>query len=141
MYKIKIYSVGKTKEPWLQAALQEYEERLRSSLSFEWILAKTSEQLKQFLEKEEKFLCLDPFAKQFSSEEFSSFLLKSLEAGGSRLAFVIGGAEGLPPELKNRAQSLLSLSKMTFTHQVTRLILAEQIYRALEIAKGSGYHK
>ncbi len=141
MYKIKIYSVGKTREPWLQEALQEYEGRLRSSLSFEWILAKTTEQLKQFLEKEEKFLCLDPFGKQLSSEDFSTFLLKSLEEGHSRLAFVIGGAEGLPPELKSRSQALLSLSKMTFTHQITRLILTEQIYRALEIDKGSGYHK
>jgi 23S rRNA (pseudouridine1915-N3)-methyltransferase len=141
MYKLKVYSVGKTKETWLQEALQEYEVRLRSSLALDWILAKNTEQLKQFLEKEEKFLCLDPAGKQFSSEEFSAYLLKTLENNHSRLAFIIGGAEGLPQEIKSRSQGLISFSKMTFTHQMTRLILVEQLYRALEIAKGTGYHK
>ncbi|MBS0604001.1 MAG: 23S rRNA (pseudouridine(1915)-N(3))-methyltransferase RlmH [Verrucomicrobia bacterium] len=141
MYKIKVFSVGKTKEDWLQDALEEYERRLKSSLSFEWILAKNDEQLKQFLEKEAHFICLDPRGKQFTSEEFSCFLVKSLQEMHSRLAFVIGGSEGIPEHLKARARSLISLSRMTFTHQITRLILVEQIYRALEIEKGTAYHK
>lgn len=141
MYKIKIFSVGKTKEEWLQTALSIYEERLKSSAYVEWILAKNDEQLKQFLSKESNFICLDPKGKQFSSENFSVFLLQKWEKMGSRLSFVIGGAEGIDEVLKSKALCLISLSQMTFTHQITRLILIEQIYRALEISKGSAYHK
>lgn len=141
MLKIKVYSIGKTKEDWLLQALEEYEKRLKASLTFEWILAKSDEQLKQFLEKEENFICLDPRGKQFSSEEFSTFLTRAFRDCHSRLAFVIGGAEGIPQPLKLKAKALISLSRMTFTHQITRLILVEQIYRALEIEKGSAYHK
>lgn len=141
MIKIKIYSVGKTKEDWLQNALNLYEARLKSSLSFEWILAKTDEQLKQFLEKEPNFICLDPNGKQYSSDEFSVFLIKSILKARSRLSFIIGGAEGIPISVKTQATALLSLSQMTFTHQITRLILVEQIYRAFEIEKRSAYHK
>lgn len=141
MIKIKVYSIGKTKEEWLESALNLYESRLRPFLSFEWILAKNEEQLKQFLEKQTNFICLDPQGKQYSSEEFSAFLLKSIEEAHSRLCFVIGGAEGIPAVLKSKAKHLLCLSKMTFTHQMARLILVEQIYRALEIEKKSSYHK
>lgn len=141
MLKIKVYSIGKTKESWLQDALDEYEKRLKASLSFEWILAKNDEHLKQFLEKEENFICLDPQGRQFTSEEFSSFLTQAFCNNHSRLVFVIGGAEGIPQAMKLKSKALISLSKMTFTHQITRLILAEQVYRALEIAKGSAYHK
>ncbi len=141
MIKIKIYSVGKTKEEWLQSALGLYEGRLKSSVSLEWILAKTDEQMKQFLEKEANFICLDPQGKQFSSEEFAQYLGRSIQHAHSRLAFVIGGPEGVPASIKGMAQSLLSLSRLTFTHQIARLVLVEQIYRAFEIEKGSSYHK
>ncbi len=141
MFKIKIFSVGKTKEAWLQLALEEYTERLKSTMAFEWILAKTDEQLEDLLAKEHSFIALDPQGKQHTSEEFSSFLATQLETCGSRLTFAIGGAGGLSPQTKRRASQLLSLSRMTFTHQITRLILIEQIYRALEIQRGSGYHK
>ena len=141
MIKIKIYTVGKTKEQWLQDALEIYEERLMPSLSFEWILAKNDEQLKQFLEKEANFICLDPNGKQYSSKEFSLFLLRSIQEADSRLSFVIGGPEGLPDLIRTRAKSLFSLSRLTFTHQIARLVLVEQVYRAFEIEKGSSYHK
>jgi 23S rRNA (pseudouridine1915-N3)-methyltransferase len=141
MYKLKIYSVGKTKDTWLQEALEEYERRLKPVLGFEWILAKTEENLKQLLEKEANFICLDPQGKEFSSEEFSYFLIKELERCRSRLCFVIGGHAGIPLALKTRAGALISLSKLTFTHPITRLILVEQIYRSLEIDKGTAYHK
>ena len=65
----------------------------------------------------------------------------ALEAGGSRVTFIIGGADGLPPALKADPGRLLSLSRLTFTHQMARLLLIEQIYRATEIRRGSGYHK
>ena len=141
MYKVKVYTVGKAKEDWLQEALKEYERRLKPSLLVEWILAKNDEQLKQFLEKETNFFCLDPQGKPFNSAEFSSFLLRTLQECHCRLTFVIGGAEGIPATLKAKSRSLISLSSLTFTHQMTRLILIEQIYRALEISKGGAYHK
>ena len=141
MYHIKIFSVGKTKEPWLQEALSEYEKRLKSSFRIEWILAKSSDLLKQLLSKEHSWIALTPKAKQYSSEEWAQFLYKTLETSGSRMNFIIGGAEGLSEEILSKSQSTFSLSSLTFTHQITRLILLEQIYRASEIAKGSGYHK
>jgi 23S rRNA (pseudouridine1915-N3)-methyltransferase len=141
MYKIKIYSVGKTKEPWLQEALDLYEKRLKGTLTLEWLLYKTDIELEAALKKQGPFICLTPEAKQYTSAEFSSSFIRWITQSGSRLSFVIGGAEGLSKELKAQALSLLSLSKMTFTHQITRFILVEQLYRALEIEKGSSYHK
>ncbi len=80
-----------------------------------------------------------------SSERFADDIYEWLDVGGSRLSFVIGGAEGLPPELKYPLQGskpvMISLSALTFTHQFARMLLIEQIYRATEIRKGSGYHK
>lgn len=137
MYKLKIFSIGKTKEAWLKEATYEYSKRLEPILSIEWILAKDDPQLISFLAKESSYIALDPKGKMFTSEEFSTWLIQQ----ESRLSFVIGGAEGLPPQVAERAQAKISLSKLTFTHQLTRLILVEQIYRAFEIDKGSQYHK
>ncbi len=141
MYKIKIITIGKSKEKWLQDALEEYTERLKPSITIEWILAKDNEKLKQLLEKVESYICLDPRGKLLSSEQFSDFLIDEFQKKGSRLNFVIGEAEGLTPEIKKGASHQLSLSPLTFTHQLTRLIFLEQLYRAIEIDKGSAYHK
>lgn len=110
-------------------------------MTIEWILVKDSKELDLLLEKETHFLSLDPQGKSFSSETFSEEVQRQLIKGGSRLTFVIGGAEGLSASAKARSALLISLSPLTFTHQLTRLILLEQIYRAFEIAKGTGYHK
>ncbi|MBS0628945.1 MAG: 23S rRNA (pseudouridine(1915)-N(3))-methyltransferase RlmH [Verrucomicrobia bacterium] len=141
MNKVKIFSIGKTKEAWLKEALDEYSKRLGPILSIEWILVKDNAQLEAVLVKEDPFIALEPTGKMFTSEDFSKWLIQSLEAKGSRLNFVIGGAQGIPPEISKRAFAKISLSKMTFTHQITRLILIEQIYRSFEIDKGSQYHK
>ncbi len=141
MYKLKIFSISKTKEPWLKDAIEEYSRRLQPILSIEWHLLKTDAQLSQLLSKEPSYVALDPTGKTFTSEDFSSWLVSTLFAESSRLSFVIGGAEGLPPEILNNALAKISLSKLTFTHQIARLILIEQIYRAFEIDKGSQYHK
>lgn len=140
MYKITIFSVGKTKESWLSEAMAEYEKRLTGLMEINWILVKKSEQLPSLLEGV-PFIALTPEAKQVSSEEFSEKLHAWLEKQGSRLAFLIGGAEGIAPDLLGKAFATLSFSKMTFTHQMIRLLLVEQIYRATEIKKGSNYHK
>ncbi len=140
MTKIKIITVGKTKETWLNHALQEYHKRLTPYATIEFEIAKNDAQLVKWVEKEPLVICLDPSGKQMTSEKFSQFLTISLEKGGSRLCFVIGGPDGLPDHLKKTSQ-LISLSPLTFTHQITRLILVEQIYRGFEIAKGTQYHK
>lgn len=140
MYKLRIFSVGKTKEEWLEQAITEYLKRLQHTASIEFVWAKNNEQLVALVEKEEAVICLDALGRMMDSEKFSSFLVKQLEAGGSRLSFVIGGAEGLPASFKKK-YPLISFSLMTFTHQIIRLILVEQIYRGFEICKGSKYHK
>ena len=141
MFKIKIITVGKTKEQWLQQATEEYHKRIKNNICIDWVICKSSESLSSYLEKETSWICLDPKGLSYTSEEFSHFLFSQLEKEGSRLNLVIGGAEGLPSAIRSKATHLISLSKMTYTHQITRLILLEQIYRALEIQKGSGYHK
>ncbi|NGX39320.1 MAG: Ribosomal RNA large subunit methyltransferase H [Chlamydiae bacterium] len=141
MVKLKIFSIGKTKEPWLKLAIEEYTTRLRPILSIEWHLPKTDEQLVQLLTKEKTYYALDPSGKSFTSEEFSHWLFSEIDHGGSRMNLVIGGADGLPPSIRESAHLLISLSPLTFTHQITRLVLLEQIYRASEITKGSRYHK
>lgn len=140
MYKIKILSIGKTREAWLEEALNEYLKRMQPVAQFEFIWAKNDKQLLDLVAKESSVICLDANGTLMTSEQFSDFIHDRLVKNGSRLTLVIGGAEGLPPQLKKNPD-LISLSPMTFTHQATRLVLLEQIYRAFEIAKGSKYHK
>lgn len=137
MIKIRILSIGKNKESWLDTALKEYTDRLKRAVKIDWVFVETDFELEKKIEGHT--LALDPQGKLLTSEAFSSFLLKEVEKGGSRLTFIIGGAEGLPPHLKKFP--LISLSPLTFTHQMARLILIEQIYRAFEIERGSPYHK
>ncbi|KAM3573833.1 hypothetical protein VYU27_004178 [Nannochloropsis oceanica] len=140
--QINIHIRGKRTggEEYLNDAYLEYTKRLRPVLELETIWHKTDEELKAAVAKEKApVICLDERGKQLPSLELADVLYKRLEEGGSRLVFVIGGAEGLPSALKNK--ELWSLSKLTFTHQWARVLLTEQIYRATEIKKGSGYHK
>ncbi|KAL9184633.1 hypothetical protein ACHAXT_012603 [Thalassiosira profunda] len=145
--EVKIRMVGRKGggEKWLDAAYSTYETRLRSSnLSVTTQYHKNDVELIKGTEADEsknhKVVLLDPMGKMFTSEAFSDNVYNWLEEGGSRLTFVIGGAEGLPEDLK-RGRSKISLGMMTFTHQFARVMLIEQIYRASEIRKGSGYHK
>ena len=131
--KIKIFSPGKTKEPWLQDALAEYEKRLTGSIAIEWD--------HQNFRGEGSYICLDPNGIQQTSPDFSDFLYREFEKQGSRLTFVIGSPSGLPSNIVHRASHSISFSKMTFTHQHIRLLLLEQIYRAFQIHKGTHYHK
>jgi 23S rRNA (pseudouridine1915-N3)-methyltransferase len=140
MLKLKIISIGKTKEVWLHEAIEEYVKRLSPTLKIEFVLAKNNAQLIELLEKETSVICLDAEGKLFNSEEFAAFLQTQFIECKSRLTMAIGGAEGLPPEIKARHRCI-SLSPLTMTHQIVRLVLIEQIYRAMEIAKGTKYHK
>jgi len=160
--KINIRIVGrKSSEPWLEEGVDMYEKRLRpSNVEVDTTWHKDNVALMKGIDmdrsKNHKVICLDPTGTQPTSEKFTENVYQWLDQGGSRLSFVIGGAEGLPAELKypsyssgkkgsNKKNSdapiLISLSVLTFTHQFARLLLIEQIYRATEIKKGSGYHK
>lgn len=140
MIRFKILSVGKVKESWLQSALDDYVKRLQPITSVEYQWVKDDNKLVELASKESFYITLDLHGTQMTSEQFSSFLENTLAKQGSRLTWVIGGPEGLPAQLQGHKPAV-SLSPMTFTHQLARLILLEQLYRAFEILRGSPYHK
>ncbi len=137
MLKIKIISVGKIKESWLQEAIEEYEKRMSRCLCIEWIVAEEEHLLATAIKHKERLIALDLSGEALSSEAFSKKWLRF----GQNSAFLIGGPLGLSPAILQQAKWLWSLSPLTFTNQIVRLLLVEQIYRALEIEKGSPYHK
>lgn len=147
--QVKIRIVGRKSgsEQWLEDAYNMYATRLQSSpLTVETTWHKNDSDMIKGVEfdlsKNHVVVLLDPKGKQCTSEVFAQHLFDWLDRGGSRLSFVIGGAEGLPSELLQQAKlENISLSDLTFTHQFARTMLTEQIYRATEIRKGSGYHK
>jgi len=161
--KVNIRIVGrKSSEPWLEEGCAMYETRLLpSNIQVETTWHKDNPSLIKGVEgdrtKGHSIVLLDPLGVTKTSERLSEDLYQWLDQGGSRLSFVIGGAEGLPSELKYPSSSssygaskqgttppthtMISLSSLTFTHQFARMLLMEQIYRATEIRKGSGYHK
>lgn len=140
MIHIKIISPGKIREKWLTDAISEYLKRLTPLAHFEFFNPKDDKQFIKLLSEEKHLICLDPEGSSFTSEAFTSYFFKAVELGGSSIAFAIGSAEGFPKGLLLNGPKL-SLSQMTFTHQMTKLLLIEQIFRAFEIEKGSNYHK
>ena len=166
--EIKIRMVGKKNaEKWLDEGYDIYDKRLKpANINVETIYHKSDAELiknvNADMAKNHAVVLLDPLGRTYTSEEFSDHMYKWIYDGGSRLSFVIGGAEGLPKELrgdmygayngnngnggrragqKGGGKNMISLSAMVFTHQFARVVLIEQIYRASEIRKGSGYHK
>ena len=138
MFKVKVIIQGKAKESWLGAALAEYEKRLTGKMDIEWVLVNKFRELEEKALKEPNLIALDVKGEYLTSEQFSLVLFSKW---GARPCFVIGGAEGLGVAVLQNAKHRLSLSPLTFTHQMARLILVEQLYRALEIEEGSAYHK
>jgi len=154
--KIKFICIGKTSKDFLIAGEQEYLKRLNHYISIERIEipdlknAKklTIDQIKELEGKEilskvangEQIVLLDENGKQLSSVEFSDFLQQKFIQGGKGLVFVVGGAYGFSKEVYEAAVSKISLSKMTFSHQMIRMIFFEQLYRAMTILKGEPYH-
>lgn len=137
MYKVKIITIARK----IYEGVDEYEKRLKGKVILDWGLAKTEKQLIEWSLKEPFLILLDPAGTLLSSEKFSEKLVDLFTKHNSRLTFVIGGAPGIPAEIKKQSHFSWSLSPLTFTHQMTQLILVEQIYRALEIDRGSAYHK
>lgn len=137
MIEIHIYTVGKTKEQWVINTCKEYIKRLKPWARVVFNAVKDDTQLIQALEKVSRYIILDVKGKQMSSPEFA----QCVENQGSRIIFVIGGPTGLPQKVMEGAALSISLSPMTFTHQVIRIILVEQLYRAYTIQKNIPYHK
>lgn len=157
--KITIACVGKIKEKYLTAGIDEYSKRLTPFCKLETIAINeekmpedpTPALKEQVLEKETQRLIaiipensyvvlLDVVGKQLSSLELAAKIDALTLAGKSHLTFVIGGAFGYTDALRKRADFAISFSKMTFTHQMIRLLLVEQIYRAFKIRRGEKYH-
>jgi len=161
MLKINIICIGKIKEKYFTDAVAEYAKRLTAFCKFsvielneERIRSNTpnDSQIAEVIEAEgrrilQKIGALDYIAamciegKLMSSEELSETLDKAALSGKSTVDFIIGGSYGLSDEVKRRADLRLSMSKMTFPHQLARVILSEQIYRAFEISTNGKYHK
>mmetsp|Transcript_6870 Transcript_6870/g.20221 ORF Transcript_6870/g.20221 Transcript_6870/m.20221 type:complete len:157 (+) Transcript_6870:334-804(+) len=142
LYRVDIHIAGRApgKKDWANAAVDEYVTRLRGSVDVKTTWYKTGAALEKRVAAMPAVYCLDPRGEALSSEGFADLMYEGLDAGGSRLDLCIGPAEGFTDELRRSAR-LLSLSKLTFPHQLARLLLVEQIYRAAEIRRGSGYHK
>ena len=139
--RIRLLAVGKLRKPWIQAGITMYLKRLPGLVVSELKDSnplKESEAIQADLRSEEQLVVLCEEGELLSSVA----LARRLEGTGSgRLAFVIGGADGIDPALKARAHWKLSLSPLTFPHELARLLLLEQLYRALSIQQGGAYHR
>ncbi len=118
-----------------------YLTRMRGYLKPVQIWMKDDAQLIKTIAAERVIVALDPAGKSMSSEQFSVFIQEQFVRGGSQVACVIGGANGLPKEIRDLSIPFLSLSQMVLPHHLARLFFVEQLYRAFEISKGTAYHK
>ncbi len=145
--KITILTIGKLKEKYLTDAVNEYLKRLKSYATIEIIelperrtVDEEGESILSRLPKDSWKCVLDVSGVSMSSEDLAQTISNLAINGQSHLTFVIGSAFGLSQKLREAANLKLSLSKMTFTHQMTRVILIEQIYRTFKINRGEKYH-
>ena len=157
MVKIKVIAVGKIKESWIKEGMLHYqkllkkyvelelveikEEKITKSRDTETILDAEAERILRYIEKHSLCVALDVKGKNLRSESFAKLLEENLSRGYSEFVFILGGALGLSRRVLDACPIKLSLSQMTFTHEMSRLILLEQIYRAFSILKGTKYHK
>lgn len=158
--KYRIISVGRVREKFYLQGVNEYIKRLGPYVKIELvdgleektnpragekeiekILQKEGQRILDLLGENDLLVVLDPHGKMLSSEELADNMNRWNLSGKNRLNFVIGGSHGISKEVKNRADAMISFSKMTFPHQMAVLILSEQIYRGFKILKGEPYHK
>ncbi len=144
--KIKIAWIGKTKEPAIQALTDEYLKRISRFAQIEGIAVRDDAALLAQCGQSGKnatkstLVLMDSRGKEFSSEQFARFLREYQDRNPLPLGFAIGGANGFSEEAKATAQHVVSLGKMTLAHELARIVLLEQIYRAFTILKGHPYH-
>lgn len=157
---ISIVTVGKLKEKYLKQGIEEYLKRLSayakveiievadekapetlSESEMEHVKQKEGERILAKLQPDTHVIALAIEGKMYTSEQFSAHIDQLATYGKSKIAFIIGGSLGLSSQVLKRADETLSFSKMTFPHQLMRLILLEQVYRAFRIMRGEPYHK
>jgi len=154
--KITLILVGKTDKKYIIDGIAEYEKRLMHYCKFEVKvipdikntkamsadvqMQKEGEQIINLLRPSTETILLDERGREYTSVEFARFIERKAVAGQSDITFVVGGPYGFSQELKGVAKSMVSLSKLTFSHQLVRLLFVEQLYRAMTIIKGEPYH-
>ncbi len=154
--KISFWSVGKAHEPYVKAGVEDFTRRISRYYKVEWNLIpapknagmlsemdlkkKEGEIILEWLGKDDYLVVLDERGKQVSSEGLASFLQARANESTKQVIFLIGGAFGVSDEVMKRADYKWSLSQLVFPHQLVRLILAEQVYRACTILKNEKYH-
>jgi len=154
--KIEAWFIGKTSPAYLQIGLDDFAGRIKKYVPFETViiadikeagsyaakdrLLKEGEKVLQKLIPQDYLILLDECGKEFSSVQFSQFIEKELNKSYKKLIFLVGGSFGFSPELQQRANLKISLSKMTFSHQMVRLFFLEQIYRGFTILNNEPYH-
>ncbi len=134
--KLRIVWIGKTKSPPMAKLCEDYISRIRHFLPLQ-----ISEVKEPKLDASDRIVALDPKGRSWTSEAFARFVQQHMVADSRRLTFVIGDYAGLPDSLKKQAEVLWSLSPLTFTHDLTRVLLLEQIYRALAIINNLPYSR
>ena len=154
--KITLLTVGKTDKDWVKQGIDIYASRMKhyfpfsiveipelknaSSLSQEQIKTKEGELILKNVKPTDDMILLDERGREFSSMEFAKALQDKISYTGKDIVFVIGGAYGFSDAVRQRSNSKISLSRMTFSHQMVRAIFVEQLYRAFTIMKGEPYH-
>ena len=153
--KIKIVCPGHMKDKWLKDGIEEYKTRLSRFAKLEIIevddcpdsipvaeaLKREGEKILSHIKPGEVVWAMDLKGELVTSEKMSEYLTRDIERGGGSLTCVIGGSNGLAPEVRERSDRRICLGNITLTHLMTRLILIEQLYRSFKIARGEKYHK
>lgn len=153
---IKLLAIGKTDNQSLQTLIEDYQKRLNFYIKFNLEIIPDLKKVKNLSEAQQKLkegelilnallptdilILLDENGKQFDSVGFSNYLQKHMNSGVKQLVFVIGGPYGFSEDVYKKAHGKLSLSKMTFSHQMVRLFVIEQLYRGFTILKNEPYH-
>ena len=153
---IKLLAIGKTDSKTLQRLIDDYQKRLGFYIKFDFEVIPDIKKAKNLSEEQQKqkegelilnrlqptdrLFLLDENGRQYNSIDFSSFLQKQLNSGVKQIVFVIGGPYGFSQDVYNKSDGKLSLSKMTFSHQMIRLFFIEQLYRGFTILRNEPYH-
>jgi 23S rRNA (pseudouridine1915-N3)-methyltransferase len=154
--KITFILNGKTEDDYLLKGISVYEQRLKHYITFETMVIpalkntkalsieqqkqKEGELLLKCIQSADKLILLDEQGKEYNSVQFSGFVQQQMNTGIKNLVFAVGGPYGFSNEIYQRANGKISLSKMTFSHQMVRLFFVEQLYRAMTILKNEPYH-
>ncbi len=154
--KIHFWSIGKNNEPYIKMGVEDFTNRISKYFPVEWdiipvpknagmlsemdLKKKEGETILEWLEKDDYLIALDEGGKQMGSEQLAQFIQQRANESKRKLIFLVGGAYGIDESIFKRANYKWSLSSLTFPHQLVRLILAEQVYRACTILRNEKYH-